>query len=76
MINKKTEEIIKLLKSGKTQTEVANMGYPFGTVRYHYQKLFQPKKFERFMKQHKARMKKKWQEKKAQELSTPKPKNK
>lgn len=56
--SKKTKQIIKHLESGKTQTEVRDLGYPFGTVRYHYQRLFKPKKFERFMKKHKDRIKK------------------
>lgn len=70
MIKKKTHKIIELLTEGKTQTEIANMGYPFGTVRYHYQKMFHPKKFERFMSKHKARIRQRRKVRNEQELST------
>lgn len=68
-IKNTTKEIIKLIESGKhTQTEIAEMGYSFGTVRYWYQKINQPKKFERFMNKHKKRQKKRYAESK--KLST------
>lgn len=59
-INNNTRNIIRNLKNGKTQWEVHKMGYPFGTVRYHYQRLFKPKEFEKFMQKHKERMKKRY----------------
>lgn len=55
---KSTEDIIKLLEKGHTQWEVYKMGYPFGTVRYHYQRLYKPKQFKKFMANHKERMRK------------------
>ncbi len=59
-IKEKTHKIIKLLKKGHTQWEVHKMGYPFGTVRYHYQKMYKPEQFEKFMAKHKDRMKKRY----------------
>ena len=59
-IKESTKEIIKHLEEGKlTQTEITALGYPFGTVRYWYQKMYQPKKFERFMNRHKRKAKQK-----------------
>ena len=55
-IAKQREEIVSLLTEGKTQWEVHKMGYPFGTVRYHYQKLFRPKQHKKFIERHKERM--------------------
>ena len=59
--------IIKHLKAGKTQWEVHKMGYPFGTVRYHYIKLFKPDQHAKFMERHKEK-----QRAKRAELSTQK----
>jgi hypothetical protein len=60
IIKEKNKKIISLLKRGKTQWEVHKMGYPFGTVRYHYMKMYKPEQFESFMKKHKERMKKRY----------------
>lgn len=49
-MKKTTHKIIELLKQGKTQTEVRNMGYPFATVRYHYMKLYRPEQHEKFLR--------------------------
>jgi len=49
--SKKSEDIITLLKTGKKQIELFNLGYPKGTVRYYYRKLFKPSKHKRFIKQ-------------------------
>jgi hypothetical protein len=49
--SKKSEDIIALLKTGKKQVELFNLGYPESTVRYYYRKLFKPSKHKRFVKQ-------------------------
>ena len=56
-----TKEIIELLKQGHTQWQVHKTGYPFGTVRYHYQKMFKPKQFSKFMESHKIRVRIHWE---------------
>ena len=66
-----TKKIISLLKKGHSQYEVHKMGFPWGTVRYQYQKLFEPKKHEQFLDKFREYRKKRYQEKK---LSTRKSK--
>lgn len=66
---KTTQEIIDYLISGKTQWEVHRLGYPFGTVRYHYQRLFRQKQFKRFMIGHKERVKARWEKTREKEAS-------
>lgn len=46
-IAKQREEIVALLTKGKSRWEVYKLGYPWSTIRYHYDKLYRPKKHKK-----------------------------
>ena len=49
-ISTKSQTIIYLLASKRRVTDIVKMGYPKSTVLYYKRKLFEPKKYESYLK--------------------------